>query len=121
MKSLSLEERQNRLEDIKAQSMAGKESLGTSIRRIRLEITGLDQASFAKICKITVKTLSSLENDKGNPTVNTLNSILRPFGMGMTLGSIFRNENDHKLGNEPATPQKRGVSLKRLASKKTAV
>ncbi|MFZ5961233.1 helix-turn-helix transcriptional regulator [Pseudomonas knackmussii] len=118
MKTLSLEERQNILDDIKAQSAMGKESLGTSLRRIRLEITGLDQATFAKMCKMTVRTLSSLENDKGNPTVNTLNSILRPFGMGMTLGSIYRDENDHKLGNEPATPQKRGANLKRLASRK---
>lgn len=121
MKMLNPEERKTLLDDIKARSMEGNESLGTSIRRIRLEITGLDQASFAKMCKMTVKTLSSLENDKGNPTINTLNSILKPFGMAMTLGSVFRDENAHKLDSEPPPPQKRGASLKRLASKKTNV
>ncbi|MDT4871824.1 hypothetical protein FQZ97_1069750 [compost metagenome] len=51
-------------------------------------MTGLDQETFASMCKMSTKALYQLESDKGNPTINTLNGILRMFGMTMTLGSI---------------------------------
>lgn len=89
MKLISIEERQQLIEDIKLQNVAGQETLGTSIRRLRVEVTGLDQATFASMCKMSTKALYQLETDKGNPTINTLNGILRIFGMRMTLGSII--------------------------------
>ncbi|MBU3058218.1 helix-turn-helix transcriptional regulator [Pseudomonas indica] len=88
MNILTPEERQKLLEDIQLQNTLGKETLGTSIRRLRLEMTGLDQETFAAMCKISTRALYQLESDKGNPTLNTLNGILRLFGMKMTLGSI---------------------------------
>ncbi|MDD2050273.1 helix-turn-helix domain-containing protein [Pseudomonas putida] len=88
MKLISIEERQKLIEDIKLKNVAGQETLGTTIRRLRVEVTGLDQATFATMCKMSTKALYQLETDKGNPTINTLNGILRLFGMRMTLGSI---------------------------------
>lgn len=105
--------RQQLIEDIQLKSASGEESLGTSIRRLRLEITGLDQDSFATMCKLTTKTLSTLENDRGNPTVNTLNGILKPFGLEMTLGSL-RHKPIKPISQNPVEPtRKRGASPKR--------
>lgn len=119
MKNLTPVERQRLIEEIKFKSAAGEESLGTSIRRLRLEVTGLDQDSFATMCKLTTKTLSSLENDKGNPTINTLNSILKPFGLAMTLGSMS-NQPAKLARKEEAEPlkRKRGASPKRQRRQK---
>lgn len=119
MKNLAPAERQRLIEDIKSRSAAGEESLGTSIRRLRLEVTGLDQDSFATMCKLTTKTLSSLENGKGNPTINTLNGILKPFGLAMTIGSMSYQPTK-LIQNEEVDPlmRKRGANPKRQKLKK---
>lgn len=114
MKNLQPAERQRLIDDIKSKSAAAEESLGTSIRRLRLEVTGLDQETFATMCKLTTKTLSLIENDKGNPTINTLNGILRPFGLLMMLGSINHQPTRRILEDELDPPRrKRGASPKR--------
>jgi transcriptional regulator with XRE-family HTH domain len=113
MTNLTPMDRQQLIEDIQLKSAAGEESLGTSIRRLRLEITGLDQDSFAKMCKLTTKTLSTLENGRGNPTINTLNGILKPFGLAMTLGSL-RHKPIKPISQHVEEPRrKRGASPKR--------
>ncbi|MNJ61468.1 hypothetical protein D3C77_572560 [compost metagenome] len=89
MKTISIEERQRLIEDITQQNITGRETLGVSIRRLRVEVTGLDQATFATMCKMSTKALYQLETDRGNPTINTLNGILRIFGMRMTLGAMI--------------------------------
>lgn len=102
------EDRQRLIEDIQQQNALGLETLGVAIRRLRLEVTGLDQESFAAMCKMSTKALYQLENDKGNPTINTLNGILRMFGMMMTLGSIRRS---------PATTSEHHVVSKKRGSR----
>lgn len=111
MKMISIEERQRLIEDIKLQNVAGKETLGTTIRRLRVEVTGLDQATFAAMCKMSTKALYQLETDKGNPTLNTLNGILRIFGMRVTLGSII---------NMPSFPTEERAVIKTRGSRPSA-
>lgn len=119
MKNLTPAERQRLIEDIRSRGATGEESLGRSIRRLRLEVTGLDQDSFAAMCKLTTKTLSLLENGKGNPTLNTLNGILRPFGLVMTLGSMSHLPAQLARKDEPdPLRRKRGASPKRQIRQK---
>ncbi len=119
MKNLTPAERQRLIEDIKSRGAAGEESLGTSIRRLRLEVTGLDQDSFAAMCKLTTKTLSLLENGKGNPTLNTLNGILKPFGLVMTLGSMsYRPVQLVRKDDLDSLKRKRGASPERQRRRK---
>lgn len=119
MKNLTPAERQRLIEDIKSRGAAGEESLGTSIRRLRLEVTGLDQDSFAAMCKLTTKTLSLLENGKGNPTLNTLNGILKPFGLVMTLGSMsYRPVQLVRKDDLDSLRRKRGASPERQRRRK---
>ena len=63
-------------------------SLGEAVRRMR-EITGLSQKAYSeRIVGISTRILAEIELDRGNPTVETLNKIGRPFGY--TVGFIPR-------------------------------
>ena len=73
-------------DDIWRQLDEGSITLGETIRQLRTRIPGLTQADFARMCKISLRTLRQLEQDNGNPTLETVNSVLRAFGM--TLGVV---------------------------------
>ena len=85
MKKLQPEERAQLVEDIVKRNAAGLDPIGTSIRRLRLEVTGLDQETFAAMCKISTKSLYELESGKSNPKLSTLEAVLRLFGVRMGL------------------------------------
>ena len=87
MKKLQPEERAQLVEDIVKRNAAGLDPIGASIRRLRLEVTGLDQETFAAMCKISTKSLYELESGKSNPKLSTLDAVLRLFGvrMGMVM------------------------------------
>lgn len=91
MKSITHEQRKALIDDIKMQHEKGSETLGISIRRLRLEVTGFDQKTFATMCNMSTKALYQIETDKGNPTLSTIDSILRKFGLRLGLASIIRD------------------------------
>ncbi|WP_455233339.1 helix-turn-helix domain-containing protein [Geopseudomonas aromaticivorans] len=59
----------------------GTLTFGGAILQLRKRVTGLNQADFARMCKLSLRSLRMLEQDEGNPTVATLDSIFKPFGM----------------------------------------
>ncbi|HDS1708718.1 MULTISPECIES: helix-turn-helix domain-containing protein [Pseudomonas] len=87
MKKLQPEDRAQLVEDIVKRNAAGFDPIRTSIRRLRLEVTGLDQKTFAAMCKMSTKSLYELESGKSNPKLSTLEGVLRLFGvrMGMVM------------------------------------
>ncbi|WP_409259544.1 helix-turn-helix domain-containing protein [Pseudomonas sp. KCJK9009] len=87
MKKLQPEDRAQLVEDIVKRNAAGFDPIRTSIRRLRLEVTGLDQKTFAAMCKMSAKSLYELESGKSNPKLSTLEGVLRLFGvrMGMVM------------------------------------
>lgn len=48
-------------------------------RYIRTELR-LTLPEMAKICKVSVQTLQKIEAEQGNPTLQTVEKILKPFG-----------------------------------------
>lgn len=92
--SASLADRQALLAQLQAELMDGRASIGAAVRRLRIELTGLRQEPFARMCRISLNTLQQLEHDQGNPTVRTLNAVFAPFGM--------------RVGIVPRTPRARG-------------
>ncbi len=61
-------------------------TLGQAVRRMR-KITGMSQRAYAeRIVGIAPRILAELELDTGNPTVETLNKIGRPFAY--TVGFV---------------------------------
>ncbi|ATE79231.1 transcriptional regulator [Pseudomonas frederiksbergensis] len=91
MRENTNERRRELIDDIVMQHVTGIETLGTAIRRLRLEVTGFDQETFAAMCKMSTKALYQIEKDKANPTVNTLEAILRKFGLrlGLTIATTL--------------------------------
>jgi DNA-binding phage protein len=108
MNSDSPEERKAFLDDIMLQFQLGNETLGTAIRRLRLEVTGFDQETFAGMCKMSTRALYQIEKDKGNPTLNTIDAILRKFGMRMGLTSAAKDTPSPTLGQAKPASKKNG-------------
>lgn len=69
----------------------GEITLGQAIRRMRKEWAGLNQTRLARICKVSVNTLSAVERDEGNATIDTLRQILAPFGMEVSARPKIRS------------------------------
>jgi DNA-binding XRE family transcriptional regulator len=78
------------LDELKEQLAAGTVTIGAAVKRLRTEVTGLRQEQFAGMCKISLRTLRQIEQDDGNPTIQTLNQVFRPFGMRVGILPIRR-------------------------------
>ena len=74
-------ERNRILNELQQQLASGEITIGGAVRRLRKEVTGLQQARFAQMCKLSLRALRQPELDESNPTVQTLNSVFNPFGM----------------------------------------
>jgi len=76
-------------DDIMQAHASGREALGTAIRRLRLEVTGFDQATCALMCNLSTKALYQIATEGGDPTLGTVETILRRFGqrLGLVAGT----------------------------------
>lgn len=88
MKNLTMEERDQLIRSIGAAVADGSLDLGGAVKRLRLEVTGLKQATFARMCKISMRALNHLEHGDGNPTLATLEAVFKPFGLRIGLVRI---------------------------------
>lgn len=88
--SLTIEERTQLIESIQAALADGTLPISEAVRRLRTEVTGLHQSQFAKMCKISVRTLVHIEHGEGNQTLKSLNAVFRPFGMQMGVVKLRR-------------------------------
>ncbi|WP_413530734.1 helix-turn-helix transcriptional regulator [Rahnella inusitata] len=52
---------------------------------------GLKQDIFAKLTGVSRKTLSEVENDKGNYTSDIINKVFKPFGLEVGLVPTSRH------------------------------
>jgi DNA-binding XRE family transcriptional regulator len=63
-------------------------SIGEATRRMR-KIVGMTQTEYAeRILKIYPRVLMEIERNRGNPTLETLEKIARPFGL--TVGFMTK-------------------------------
>jgi transcriptional regulator with XRE-family HTH domain len=89
--SMTVVERTVLIESIQEALAQGTLEIGDAVRRLRVEVTGLHQSQFAKMCKISVRTLVHIEHGEGNQTLKSLNAVFRPFGL--TMGVVrFRRD-----------------------------
>jgi len=67
---------------------AGEMTIGQATRMMRT-ITGLTQKEYAeKILGIFPRVLMEVEKDKGNPTLETLEKVAKPFGL--KIGFVYK-------------------------------
>ncbi|WP_338800375.1 helix-turn-helix transcriptional regulator [Pseudomonas sp. RSB 5.4] len=89
--SMTVAERTMLIESIQEALTQGTLEIGEAVRRLRVEVTGLHQAQFARMCKISVRTLVHIEHGEGNQTLKSLNAVFGPFGMKMGVVKIRRD------------------------------
>ncbi len=76
---------------VEASVGSGELSLGGAIRVLRRNIARQNQADFAKLCGLSRRTLVAIESDEGNPTIQTVNQLLRLFGLQLGLTRLYRD------------------------------
>ncbi|MBX9755730.1 MAG: XRE family transcriptional regulator, partial [Pseudomonadaceae bacterium] len=64
MKTMSGELRKQLIDEIMQRHTDAELTLGMAIRRLRLEVTGFDQETFAQMCGMSTRALYQLETDK---------------------------------------------------------
>ena len=79
------------IESIEQGLTNGSLEIGDAVRRLRTEVTGLHQSQFARMCKISVRTLVHIEHGEGNQTLKSLNAVFRPFGLRMGVVKVRRD------------------------------
>ncbi|PKH25910.1 transcriptional regulator [Pseudomonas sp. 43NM1] len=89
--TLSIDARTLLIESIQVGLADDTLSINAAVRRLRVEVTGLNQTQFARMCKISVRTLVHLEHGEGNPTLKSLNAVFRPFGLKMGVVRLRRD------------------------------
>lgn len=89
--SLMPEQRAQVIDDVQLRIADGTWELGAAVRHLRVTVAEMQQAQFARMCKISVRTLIQIEQGEGNPTLKSLNAVFRPFGLQM--GVVRRQRN----------------------------
>ncbi|PZP04175.1 DNA-binding transcriptional regulator, XRE-family HTH domain [Pseudomonas sp. NFPP10] len=84
----TLEQRGLLIDNIRQELAAGRLSVGDAVKRLRTEVTGLHQSQFARVCRISLRTLIHIEHGDGNPTLKSLNAVFKPFGLQMGVVSL---------------------------------
>ncbi|MCS5881417.1 helix-turn-helix domain-containing protein [Klebsiella variicola subsp. variicola] len=70
--------------------MLGAISRGEALKKLRVEVLGLRQDEYARLVDVSRKTLSDVENDKGNYSAEIINKIYKPFGLETGLVPISK-------------------------------
>ncbi|MGL4723987.1 MAG: helix-turn-helix transcriptional regulator [Scandinavium sp.] len=78
-------ERTELIRSVTFQVITGKVSQGEALRKLRIDILGLKQEKYAGLVSVSRKTLSDIENNKGNYSIEVMNRVFKPFGLKMGL------------------------------------
>lgn len=86
--SLPPEQRRVITKSIIKSMLLGELTQGDALVHLRSDILGLKQVDYAKMVKVSRKTISEIENGKGGQSVEVLNRVFKPFGLHMGLISL---------------------------------
>lgn len=75
---------------ILAQLLKGELTQGQALKKLRVEVLGLNQERYTQLVKVSRLTLSEIENDKGNYSVATINQVFRPMGLEVGIVPIAK-------------------------------
>ena len=71
--------------------LLGKITQGEALKRLRVEVLGMKQDEYAKLVSVSRKTLSDVENNRGNYSADVINKIFKPFGLQTGLVPISKS------------------------------
>ncbi|WP_010628749.1 helix-turn-helix transcriptional regulator [Halomonas sp. KM-1] len=84
-RQLSPDEREAKLVEVVRQLLAEEINEGDALRILRRDVLGLSQDAYAKLVGISRRTLSDLERNRANMTLETMNRVYRPLGLKVGL------------------------------------
>lgn len=87
-KTLDIYQRAAVRDEIARKLLLNEMSLGQALKYLRLHLLAMKQERYAEIVKVSRKTLSDLENDKGNYSIDIINQVLRPFELQLGVVPI---------------------------------
>lgn len=90
LKKVKTVDRQAAIHAIIHDIMLGAISQGEALKKLRVEVLGLRQDEYARLVDVSRKTLSDVENDKGNYSAEIINKIYKPFGLETGLVPISK-------------------------------
>lgn len=80
IRKLPVEDRREVRSTITERLAAGELDLGTAVRLMRLSV-GMSQIKYAKMTGVDIRVLARIENGEGNPRLETLEKLAKPFGL----------------------------------------
>lgn len=89
-KAITPEQRASVRDQIIEQLLFNQITLGQALKQLRLTLLAIKQQQYADFVKVSRKTLSDLENDKGNYSIEIINQVLRPFELQVGIVPINR-------------------------------
>ncbi|UYG01939.1 helix-turn-helix domain-containing protein [Halomonas sp. LR3S48] len=84
-RELTPDEREQKLLDVARQLLTEEISEGQALRILRRDVLGLSQDAYAKLVGISRRTLSDLERNRANMTLDAMNRVYRPLGLRVGL------------------------------------
>lgn len=84
-RELNPDEREAKLVEVVRQLLAEEINEGDALRILRRDVLGLSQDAYAKLVGISRRTLSDLERNRANITLDTMNRVYRPLGLKVGL------------------------------------
>lgn len=82
---LSPLEREALLLGLLSEFFSDQVSTGELLRRLRKDMLNMSQEEFSSLVKISRRTLSDIETDKGSQSLSVLGRVFRPFGLKIGL------------------------------------
>lgn len=83
--SVATVDRKEVINQTMSQLLFGEINQGEALKMLRIKVLGLNQERYAKLINISRKTLSEIENDKGNYSADIINKAFKPFGLKIGL------------------------------------
>jgi len=84
IKKLDAETAMQLRQDFYSDIEAGKLSLSDALKQMR-KIAGMTQTEYAQLIGITPRVLMDIEREKGNPRLDTLSKLGKPFGLELSF------------------------------------
>ncbi|MGR2736839.1 helix-turn-helix transcriptional regulator [Billgrantia sp. Q4P2] len=84
-RELTPDEREQKLLEVAGHLLAEEISEGEALRFLRRDVLGLSQETYAKLVGISRRTLSDLERNRANMTLDAMNRVYRPLGLRVGL------------------------------------
>lgn len=85
MKKYAADDREAALVALLKSFYAGDLTEGQLLRALRRDVLGLNQSCYATLVGISRRTLSDIEGDKSNVTLEVKNRVYRPLGLEVSL------------------------------------